>query len=112
MGVKGDKHTNYAELTAQRVLEKLRSIEGISAKKMFGGQGIFHDGKMFGIVDSKGGFALKVDDVLEKEYLDIGSIKHGKMPYYAVPDSMFNSDQLVQLAKQSIDVVKKQSISS
>ena len=68
MRQKGDIHTNEAQLTADLLLEKLSSLNGITSKKMFGGHGIFHNGKMFGMVDSKGNCALKADGTLEKEY--------------------------------------------
>lgn len=102
MSQKGDKHTNEAQLTAELFLEKLSVIEGITSKKMFGGHGIFRDGKMFGMVDSKGKVALKVDQGLEQEYLKIGSIKHGKMPYYSLPDDIFQTDELIVWVKKSI----------
>ena len=54
MGVKGDKMKQDSVLATELLLEKLARINGISSKKMFGGHGIFHDGKMFGMVDSKG----------------------------------------------------------
>ena len=55
MGVKGIKRTQEADLTCTLLIERLSLIPGITSKKMFGGYGIFHDSKMFGIIDSKGG---------------------------------------------------------
>ncbi|MEQ6166859.1 MULTISPECIES: TfoX/Sxy family protein [unclassified Ekhidna] len=104
MGQKGAKHTNEAQLSADLVIEKLSPIEGITSKKMFGGHGIFQEGKMFGMVDSKGKISLKVDEALEKEYLSIGGTKHGKMPYYSVPDDILNSEEFVHWAKKSIAI--------
>ena len=104
MGQKGAKHTNEAQLSADLVIEKLSSIEGITTKKMFGGHGIFHEGKMFGMVDSKGNISLKVDEKLEKEYLSLGSVKHGKMPYYSVPADILDSEKFVHWAKKSIAI--------
>lgn len=102
MGQKGDKHTNEAQLTAELFLEKLSAIEGVTSKKMFGGHGFFHDGQMFGMVDSKGSVALKVDNDLEQEYVKMGSSKHGKMPYYTLPNDLFESDELTSWVKKSI----------
>ncbi len=104
MGQKGDKHTNEAQLTADLLLEKLSSLNGITSKKMFGGHGIFHNGKMFGMVDSNGNCALKADGALEKEYQNLGGQKHGKMPYYTIPDNIFNSNEFISLAKKSIAI--------
>ncbi|WP_425392671.1 TfoX/Sxy family protein [Ekhidna sp.] len=104
MGQKGDKHTNEAQLSAELIIKKLSEIGGITSKKMFGGHGIFHDEKMFGMIDSKGNPALKVDEELEKKYIKMASTKHGKMPYYAVPNEIFNSDEFIDWAKKSIAI--------
>ena len=61
MGIKGDKLIQDSVTAAELLVSKLDSIGGISTKRMFGGIGIFHEGKMFCIVDSKGQCFLKVD---------------------------------------------------
>lgn len=101
MGQKGDKHTNEAALSVEVFVEKLSMIKGITSKKMFGGHGIFCDDKMFGIVDSKGNYYLKVDNELEKEYVVHGAQKHGKMPYYQLLSDM----DLITWAKKSIEIL-------
>ncbi len=106
MGQKGDKNTNEAQLSADLFHEKLGAIPGISSKKMFGGHGFFHEGQMFGMVDSKGRIALKADEMLEEEYLKLGCSKHGKMPYYTLPDSLFQSSELLDWVKKSIALTK------
>ncbi len=107
MGQKGAKYNPEVAQTVDLLLERLSEIKGITAKKMFGGQGIFHEGKMFGMVDTKGKIAFKVDDQLEKEYLKMGSSKHGKMPYYSIPYHILNSEDLIDWAKKSIGVAKE-----
>lgn len=85
MGQKGDKHTNESQLSAELLLEKLAGIAGISSKKMFGGHGIFHEGKMFAMVDSKGDVYMRYDPA---QFREIGeSVKHGKMPYFTIPEN-------------------------
>ncbi|MEP5614282.1 MAG: TfoX/Sxy family protein [Cyclobacteriaceae bacterium] len=107
MGQKGDKYTNEAQLSVELLLEKLSSVEGLTSKKMFGGHGIFHDGRMFGIVDSKGQAYLKSNDETAPKFLELGSIQHGKMPYHSVPDEILNSTAgLLDLAKTSIEISK------
>ena len=106
MGQKGDKHTNEAQLTADFLVEKLNSIEGLTSKKMFGGHGIFHAGKMFGIVDSKGQAYLKTNEETAPKFIERGSVQHGKMPYHSIPQQFLNSDQLVGLAEESIKISK------
>ena len=63
MGQKGDKLTQESGLSAEELARHLNPIGGITSKKMFGGHGIFHEGKMFCIVDSKGNSFMKVDEV-------------------------------------------------
>ncbi len=107
MGSKGDKHSEEAQLSAELLVEKLNSIDGITSKKMFGGHGIFHDGKMFGIIDSKGKAFLKADEENASYYLEKGSIKHSKMPYYSIPEGVLNTtSDLIKLAKISIEISK------
>lgn len=107
MGLKGDKHTPDAQLSADLLLEKLSPIGGITSKKMFGGHGIFHDNKMFGMVDSKGQPFLKTNESVEQDFIKKGSIRHGKMPYHTIPDEILKStSELIELAKKSIDLSK------
>ena len=102
MGQKGDKHTNEAQLTCDLLLEKISSIGGITSKKMFGGHGIFHEGKMFAMVNSKGVAFLKTDLEEPAE----GSVKHSKMPYHSIPEDTFHSPKLMELANHAIAISK------
>lgn len=107
MGIKGAKHTNESSLSADLLLEKLISISGITAKRMFGGNGIFHEGKMFGLVDSMGTAFLKVDDSNRSGFEQAGAQAHGKMPYLSIPkDIMNDQDKLVEWTKSSIAISK------
>lgn len=107
MGVKGNKMSRDTVLAAELLAEKLQSIDGIATKKMFGGHGVFHNGKMFGIVDSKGNYFFKVNDTNVSDYENLGAMKHSRMPYFAIPEDIFNDhDQLLVWAKKSIEVVK------
>ncbi len=107
MGNKGDKLTNNAEIKAVLILEKLAILGNVSSKKMFGGYGIFIDGKMFAMVDSNGVGFLKVDENLKNSFAKIGSIPHSKMPYSSIPENIIaDNDSLIQLAHQSVALVK------
>ncbi len=107
MGAKGDKNTLDGQLAAELLVSKLKPIEGVSSKKMFGGYGIFHDRKMFGIVDSKGQAYFKVGEANLHEYEEEGSLKHGKMPYYSIPEPILNdAESLLVWAKKSIEISK------
>jgi len=107
MGQKGDKQTKEGALSAELFVEKLNVIEGVTSKKMFGGHGIFHNDKMFGIVDSKGQYFLKADDTNKSIFEAHNAEKHSKMPYFSIPDEvMTNQEKLVEWAKKSIKTTK------
>ena len=73
---------------------------------MFGGHGIFHHGKMFGIVDSKGQCFLKADESNSATFLEGKAKKHDKMPYYSIPEVIFNDqDKLVLWTKKAIGIM-------
>jgi len=105
MGEKGNKQSQDSMLTAELLLEKLSQIGGITSKKMFGGYGIFHEAKMFGIVDAKGQSYLKADDSNRTDFEASGSDKHSRMPYYSIPGEVFDDPEaLVEWARKSIDI--------
>ena len=103
MGRKGDKLTQDSVLVAELMLDRLSSIGGITSKKMFGGHGIFHEGKMFGIIDSAGLSFMKADDGSRADYEGRGSTKHSRMPYFSIPEDVFqNPDIFVEWANKAI----------
>ena len=107
MGVKGYEMQKESTMQTELLLGKLVQIQGITTKKMFGGHGIFHENKMFGLIDSKGGVFFKANETNVDEYLNAGSAKHSKMPYYSVPENIFQDfDMLEEWAKKSIVISK------
>ncbi len=107
MGEKGDIGTKEAQLFAELLVEKLSMIKGISSKKMFGGHGIFHEGKMFGIIDPKGQAYFKVNTALQSDYEKNDSHRHGKMPYFSIPKHVLDNDKILsEWAKKSIEISK------
>lgn len=107
MGAKGDKMTNTSVLAAAQLVEKLESIGSITTKKMFEGHGVFHEGKMFGIIDSKGMAYLKANSSILEIFESAGSHKHGKMPYYSIPETVLkNHELLLEWAQKSIKISK------
>ncbi|MEK6152811.1 TfoX/Sxy family protein [Flavobacteriaceae bacterium 3-367] len=110
MGTKGDKLNQEATLAAEALVAKLNGIDGITSKKMFGGHGIFHHGKMFGIVNSKGQSFLKANAFNKVDFEKSGSHKHGKMPYFSIPDAIANdTDKLVEWANKALKTIKSES---
>lgn len=105
MGERGSKLTATAGEAAENYVAMFSSIEKVSSRKMFGGYGIFQDGKMFAIVNSKGELFFKADDSNIGRYEEMGSEKHGKMPYFSVPGEILEDEgQLVALARLSVEV--------
>lgn len=107
MGEKGSKSTSTAGESAAEIVEKLAPIGGITSKRMFGGYGIFHEGKMFGIINTKGERFFKVNETTETRYSDAGSHRHSKMPYFQVPPAVWEDfDALLVWANESISISK------
>ena len=99
--------TSQSVLTTALLLEKLAPIKSITSKRMFGGHGIFHDGKMFGMVDSKGTVFLKASDKNRILFENAGLERHSKMPYYALLQSHIDDVELLrQWAMKSIEISK------
>ncbi len=96
------------------ILDQLSLLESVTAKRMFGGVGFFQEGKMFGMLNSKGNFLLKVDDSNREDYLERGMApfshdrnKKGSMPYYEVPlDVIENKKQLTGWARKSVNIAE------
>jgi len=95
MGTKGDRETGESAISAALLQDKLSAFEGITNKKMFGGHGISHEGKMFGLIDSKGKTFFKADEEQAEAHAKLGSEKHSKMPYYSIPEKVFNDQDLL-----------------
>ena len=91
---------DYLEL----VIEKLTPLGDVTGKSMFGGFGVFHGGRMFGLI-SKDVFYLKVGDANREEYSKRCCPQFKPMPYFQVPDDVFEDDeQLLLWAHSSIDL--------
>lgn len=107
MGEKGSKMRVESIEANKLLLEKLASIEGVSSKKMFGGFGLFHDNKMFGLIDSKGVSFLKADEQSKSKFLALGGTQHSRMPYYAIPTEIKNNfEELIAWTKLAIQLSK------
>lgn len=107
MGLKGDKSSEAAAEVAALLLSKISPMGGISSKKMFGGYGIFHEGKMFGMVDSKGNIFLKADEHTQPDFEAKGAQKHSRMPYFTLPEEvMEEAEALIGWVEKAIEVSK------
>jgi DNA transformation protein and related proteins len=107
MGIQGDKMTPASVLSAEAFVERIGTIGDITSKKMFVGNGIFHEGKMFVIIDSKGKYLMNVVESNQAEYEKKGSERHSRMPYFSIPDDVLTDPKtLVSWAKKSIKASK------
>jgi DNA transformation protein len=93
----------------EHLLELLDPLPGVTAKRMFGGYGLFRDGLMFGLVAGDE-FFLKVDDQSLPDFIERGLepfvyIKEGKpmpMSYYQAPgEALDNSDDMLAWAEKA-----------
>ena len=96
------------------VLDQLSCWGGVSPRKMFGGVGLYCDGKMFGLIADDVAY-LKVDDANREMFIQAGSApfkpfpdKATVMSYYEVPpDVLEQPDELIEWAARSLAIQKK-----
>lgn len=93
--------------TVDYLLELLEPLGQVSARKMFGGYGIYHQGLMIGLV-ADDTLYLKVDEQIRAAFTAAGSEpfvyhKRGKpysMSYYRAPESALDeTDELCRWAR-------------
>ena len=108
MGKKGDKLTSVSSLSAENLQQNLSDLGDIHLRKMFGGHGVFEAGTMFALVDKSGDIFFKVDETNLKMYEEAGARKHGRMPYYQIPEeALTDENTLKKWAEISILIAKK-----
>ena len=90
--------------------DQLAGIEGVYAKKMFGGVGYFVDGVIFGCIMG-GVFRLKTNEQTEKKYTELGLSgynvpgKNMTMPYFEVPESILeNPNELKKWSLEALEI--------
>ncbi len=107
MGEKGAKMASASSQAAEALLGRLVELGDIRSKKMFGGHGIFAEDQMFALIDSGGAVFFKAGDANRALFEEVGAEKHGRMPYYRVPDDVLENDgRLVAWARQSIALAR------
>lgn len=80
--------------------ELLGSLGPVSARRMFGGWGLFHDGRMFALV-AEDVLYLKVDEVSREAFAAAGSAPfvyrsargEGAMGYWRAPDDALDDPE-------------------
>lgn len=108
MGSKGDQESTEGSQFHDEILPRLQVLGNVISKRMFGGFGIFFEGKMFGIISPSAVLFFKVDDSNREIYEKAKAEKHGRMPYFQVPDEVLASDDtLEEWAQLSISIVRE-----
>ena len=108
MGVTGARLSRAAEATARWAEEELAALGPVSARKMFGGFGIFLDGVMFAIVDPDGDLFYRTDERTGPSYVAGGSAQHPRMPYWSVPnDVLADPDVLPAWGKEAFRLARQ-----
>ena len=86
------------------IIERLSPLGTITSKAMFGGAGVFVDGRMFVKISPSGVIAFKADDRNKATFLNAGMKKSGKMPYYdATAEQIEDNDAFMAAAKLARD---------
>jgi DNA transformation protein len=98
------------------VIDQLAAWGEVSARKMFGGAGLYHDETMFGLIADDVAY-LKVDDSNREDFVRAGAspfnpfpdkVKTYVMSYYEIPaDVLENRTALAEWAQRSLDIARK-----
>ena len=108
MGKAGAQFSEAVGTAADDLVERMEPLGAVSWKKMFGGAGVFVDGKMFALVDAEAQVHLKAGVSNQARFDEAGSSKHGRMPYFAVPGEVLADDRaLLEWASESAALARQ-----
>ncbi len=100
----------YSDSYKTYVDEQLEGIDGLYAKKMFGGVGYFVDGVIFACIMG-GKLRLKVDETNQAQFEELGMKgyeipgKNRVMPYFEIPEKILeDKEELHKWALQSLEI--------
>jgi len=96
------------------ILDQFSEWDDVNVRRMFGGAGLFRDGKMFGLVADNVAY-LKVDKTNRNKYLAAGSAPLKPFPNRATmlsffeipPDILESREELIGWAEESLSIQKK-----
>lgn len=98
------------------LIEQLRSVGAVRARRMFGGYGVYLGPHMFGLV-ADGTLYLKTDEGNRAEFeaadqqpfvYDSGSGKRAVMSYYSAPEeSIEDTEQLARWAQSALAAARR-----
>ena len=108
MGKAGARFSEAVGAVADELVERMGPLGPVSWRKMFGGAGVFVDGKMFALVDPEAQVHLKVGTLNQARFDAAGSTKHGRMPYFTVPSDVLADDKaLLEWASESAQLARQ-----
>ncbi len=90
-------------MDAAAIEEMFQGLGPVTIKRMFGGKGVYHLGRIIAI-ELRGEMLLKADEVSSAEFAEAGASqwvyegKKGtpvKMPYWSIPDDAFDDPDLM-----------------
>jgi DNA transformation protein len=96
----------------QYVLEQLQGLGGVTSRRMFGGAGLYHEGRFFAII-MHDTLYFKVDDSSRRDYEVRGMAQFRPFPdrpqssatYYEVPaDILEDAEECVAWARKSASI--------
>ena len=91
-----------------KVLLLLTPLGEVTSKRMFGGYGIFFEGRMFAFVTKNDELFLKADDVNRDAFVERGSKTHGRMRYYSAPIETLNGwEEMERWVKGAVEAAKR-----
>ena len=96
------------------VLDQFAEWGGVTVRKMFGGAGLYRDGKMFGLVSDNVAY-LKVDETNRDKFIAAGSLpfkpftnRPTMRSFYEIPPDIFESpEELIEWSEESLAIQKK-----
>ena len=92
------------------VLEQLDGVGEVSARRMFGGYGLYLDGAFFAIISRDNVLYIKVDAATRADYEALGMQQFKPLHYYEVPvEVLEDRAQLDVWARKAYDVALRQS---
>ncbi|KRB60162.1 competence protein TfoX [Rhizobium sp. Root708] len=90
-------------MDAAAIEEMFQGLGPVTIKRMFGGKGIYHLGRIIAI-ELRGEMLLKADEVSSAEFAEAGAsqwVYEGKkgtpvmMPYWSIPEDAFDDPDLM-----------------
>jgi len=108
MAEPGSRASAAGAATTEALVEALQSLGVVSARRMFGGWGVFESGTMFALVDREGDAYLRADEALSAALEAEGSTRFQRMPYWSVPaDALEDEVALRDWATRALAVARR-----